>query len=178
MKILTAGALFPLAALASSAIFGFITDPGCAPCLDNVIANGPGSTESMEFATYLCIGSGGSDAAVCISRCGSTIPFDDPVAIAASEAQVELLMGSLFDYWYVTLIKCLGITPNPSEQCSLLSQRDVCGLQGHGFWGTWSMFQGWKQWRGFCHTFGRRYYCYNRRHSDRYSCSRESTHPR
>ena len=108
MKILTAGALFPLASLASSPIFGYITDPGCAPCLDNVIANGPGSTQSKEFATYLCIGSGGNDAAVCITGCGSKTPLDDPIAIAASEAQLQLLLGSLFDYWHVPVLHVWG----------------------------------------------------------------------
>jgi hypothetical protein len=104
LALLAAWALFLPAALAASpdTIFGSITDP-CGPCLHEVVANGPGIIESKEFANYLCIGEGGGAVAVCIAQCGSMSPSGDPVAIAAIEAQVFLIGGALFDYWYVLL---------------------------------------------------------------------------
>lgn len=97
MKFLAVGALFVRTALASSYIFGFITNPGCAPCLDGVIARGPGAIESIEFATYICMGSGGSAAAVCISGCGTG--GLGVIEEAALTAELEILLGSFFDYW-------------------------------------------------------------------------------
>jgi hypothetical protein len=101
---LAAGALLLPAALAASDIlFGFVTDPACGPCLHEVVADGPGSVQSKEFAKYLCMGNGGSAVAVCITECGTKSPQEDTLDIAYTQAQVDLIMGAVFDYWYVPL---------------------------------------------------------------------------
>lgn len=99
MKLFVAIASFLSAALASNPIFGAIADPACGPCIDRAVANGPGNTESKDFANYLCIGSGGTAVATCITLCGSSNPSLDPVAIAAVSAEIQIIMGSVFDYW-------------------------------------------------------------------------------
>ncbi|KAB5511160.1 hypothetical protein GE09DRAFT_755246 [Coniochaeta sp. 2T2.1] len=101
---------FPAALAATDTIFFSITDPACGPCLHRVVANGPGSVQSKEFAYYLCMGTGGSEVAVCITECGTKSRYSDDVALdeAFTEAQIDLIMGAVFDYWYAPLANCLG----------------------------------------------------------------------
>jgi hypothetical protein len=102
MKLLAAGALFLPATLAAvDTLFNHITDPGCGPCLHQVVAEGPGSVRSKEFANYLCMGEGDSAVAVCITECGSRSSSVDPLDDAYTMAQVDLIMGAVFDCWYV-----------------------------------------------------------------------------
>ncbi len=105
--IAAATVLFPTILAASDTIFGSITDPACGPCLHRVVANGPGSVVSKEFANYLCMGTGGDAVAVCITECGTQSPSNDILQTAYTEAQIDLIMGAVFDYWCVTRSNCL-----------------------------------------------------------------------
>ncbi len=109
MKSIFAAAtlFFPAALAASDTIFGSIPDP-CGPCLHRVVANGPGRVESKEFANYLCMGEGDGAIAVCITECGTSSSSGDVLDISYVEAQVYLIMGVLFDYWYAPPANCLG----------------------------------------------------------------------
>ncbi len=108
-NILAAATPFFAAALAATdTIFGSITDPACGPCLHQVVANGPGRVESKEFANYLCLGTGGNAVAVCITECGTKSPSSDVLDIAYTEAQIDLIAGAVFDYWYASTTSCSG----------------------------------------------------------------------
>jgi len=91
--------LFLSATLATNPVFGPIADQACGPCIDRAVAAGPANTQSKEFANYLCIGSGGTAVATCITLCGSLSPSLDPVALAGVSAEIQLIVGSAFDYW-------------------------------------------------------------------------------
>ncbi len=100
-SILAAGALFLPAALgATDTLFTSISDPACGPCLHKVVADGPGNIQTKEFANYLCLGKGGSAVAVCMTQCGSASSSDDALDIAYKRAQINLIIGVVFDYWY------------------------------------------------------------------------------
>lgn len=134
MKSLAAGTLFR-AALASSYIFGFIIDPRCAPCFDGAIARGPGAIESKAFAQYLCMGSGGSDAVVCISMCGAGI--GDVAEESYVSTQLNLLMGSVstigrsFSPWKFDVVHRILISLPASYRWY---PQDTCAVY-KGFWG-------------------------------------------
>ncbi|KAL2130723.1 hypothetical protein VTI74DRAFT_6052 [Chaetomium olivicolor] len=103
MKILAAGALLLLAALAvTDSILPSVTDPACGPCLQEVVANGPGSPESKEFAHYFCLGEGANAVADCAAKCGPKGPSesDDPVVIAAVGAQHNAIRSGFFFYCF------------------------------------------------------------------------------
>jgi hypothetical protein len=109
--ILAAGAFFLPAALgATDIIFDFVT-LGCGPCLHQAVAAGPGAVQSKEFAEYFCLGKGADAVALCIPDCKST--SDDVLDIAYARAQVDLIVGAVFDYWYVYPTSGLGTVINP-----------------------------------------------------------------
>ena len=101
MKIIfvAAALFFPTTLAASDTIFGSIPEP-CGPCLHQVVANGPGSVESKEFANYLCWGDGGSAIIRCVTECGKKKPSDTIFDVNWTEGQVGLISRAFFDYWY------------------------------------------------------------------------------
>lgn len=101
MKIILVGALFLPLMLAYAGLFDGV-DPLCTPCLNEVVADGPSNTESKEFATYLCIGRGVSAVALCISESECGIPTSgDVIDEAEAQGRGAIIMGIVFDYWYV-----------------------------------------------------------------------------
>ena len=113
--ILAAAALFlPAALAATDTIFGSIPEP-CGPCLHQLVANGPGSVESKEFANYLCMGEGGSDFLRCMTECGKKSPSDSVLDIDFTEGQNFLIIRVIFDYWYALPANGVesNLTPNP-----------------------------------------------------------------
>jgi hypothetical protein len=102
MKLIALGALFLPFVLVYGDLFDGV-DPLCAPCLNEVVADGPSNTRSKEFVNYVCVGQGASAVAQCITECGISTSGD---IIDTAAAQVPIIMGIMFDYWYVyALIK-------------------------------------------------------------------------
>ncbi|KAK5657214.1 hypothetical protein OQA88_3272 [Cercophora sp. LCS_1] len=114
-------------------IWATVTDPGCSPCLDDIIAAGPddGNMNSKAFAEYLCAGKGGSEVALCIPECGSTTAdSDDPMDLVYASQQSGMIMTSWFAY-------CVDYYPE--EMCEGFKGQDyadeVCtelGASSHG----------------------------------------------
>ena len=131
--ILAAAALFlPAALAATDTIFGSIPDP-CGPCLHQVVADGPGSVESMEFAHYLCMGEGSNGVFLCMrDYCGTKSPLDSVFDIDFTEGQNLLIIRALFDYWYAPPANGLesNQTPDRIKQRCIQSSRHVSDLQG------------------------------------------------
>ncbi|PTD02468.1 hypothetical protein FCULG_00012871 [Fusarium culmorum] len=57
MKFIAVSALCLPFALAYNGFFDGV-DPVCAPCLNEVVADGPSNTRSKEFVNYLCVDQG------------------------------------------------------------------------------------------------------------------------
>ena len=126
-RILAAATLFlPAALAATDTIFGTIPDP-CGPCLHRVVANGPGSVESKEFANYICIGEGGGEIAVCVTECGATSTVGDVMASSYVEAQLYLIIGLLFGIAVKPLIHVNSVIYYPKETCQ--ADKGVFGNQ-------------------------------------------------
>ncbi|KAM5526792.1 hypothetical protein FOXYSP1_20781 [Fusarium oxysporum f. sp. phaseoli] len=96
MKLVAFGALFLPFVLAYDGLFGGV-DPLCAPCLNEVVADGPSNTQSKEFANYLCIGLGASAVGLCISECGISTS-GDIMDQAEAQGRSAIITGIVFDY--------------------------------------------------------------------------------
>ncbi|KAM0384906.1 hypothetical protein ACHAQC_011910 [Fusarium culmorum] len=94
MKFIAVSALCLPFALAYNGFFDGV-DPVCAPCLNEVVADGPSNTRSKEFVNYLCVDQGASAVAQCITECGISTSGD---IIDTAAAQVPIIMGIMFDY--------------------------------------------------------------------------------
>jgi hypothetical protein len=104
MKLIAVGALFLPFVLAYGGLFDGV-DPLCAPCLNEVVADGPSNTQSKEFANYLCIGRGVSAVGLCISasECGISTS-GDIIDQAEAQGRSAIITGIVFDYWYVYVL--------------------------------------------------------------------------
>jgi len=104
MKLIALGALFLPFVLVYGDLFG-VVDPLCAPCLNEVVADGPSNTQSKEFANYLCMGPGASAVGLCISEseCGISTS-DEIIDQAEAQGRSAIITGIVFDYWYVYVL--------------------------------------------------------------------------
>jgi hypothetical protein len=75
------------------------------------------ASHTKEFANYICIGEGSGEIAVCVTECGATSTVGDVMASSYVEAQLYLIIGLLFDYWYAPrpTVWDSSQTPNPCE---------------------------------------------------------------
>ncbi|EWZ28085.1 hypothetical protein FOQG_19296 [Fusarium oxysporum f. sp. raphani 54005] len=117
MKLVAFGALFLPFVLAYDGLFGGV-DPLCAPCLNEVVADGPSNTQSKEFANYLCIGLGASAVGLCISECGISTS-GDIMDQAEAQGRSAIITGIVFDY-------CVQYYPE--ETCAAVEDTEFAQL--------------------------------------------------